>query len=105
DDVPDRGVLAPGAAEHFDAENLSGAAVVRHVEHAFRLDHGLPFAGACSRQLTADERLIRPLLSSEDGLHGPPLVVRQGPRLDDPHPVSDAALLLLVVRLVARALL
>src|SRR5262249_17297511 len=39
DDVAERGVFAPRAAEHLDAEHLPRAAVVGDVQHALGLDH------------------------------------------------------------------
>src|SRR5580692_6581535 len=39
DHIANRGVLAIAAAEHADAEQLARAAVVRHFEHGFLLDH------------------------------------------------------------------
>src|SRR6185295_13512689 len=53
------------------------------------------------RHLGADQGLARTLLTAEDRLHRPALVGRQRSGLDDAHPVTDAALILLVVRFVA----
>src|SRR5262245_42378726 len=57
------------------------------------------------RHFRPDQRLPGPLLATEDRLHRPPLVVRERPGLHDAHPVANPALVLLVVRLVAHALL
>src|ERR1017187_657871 len=39
DHIAHRGVLAIAPAQHADAEQLARAAVVRHLEHGFLLDH------------------------------------------------------------------
>src|SRR6185312_14288774 len=86
DDVADGGVLPLGAAEHADAHDLLGARVVGDVERGGGLDHGLS--------------LLRTL---DELFDAPPLVARQRAALDDLHAIAGLGLVLLVVRLVLRA--
>src|SRR3954465_13954637 len=83
DDVAEAGIAPAGSAEDADHERRLGPRVVRDLHHRFLLDHGRS-----------------PLPCAIDDLdQPPPLVLRQGPRLDDAHGVADLRRVLLVVGL------
>ena len=90
---PMRRVAALRAAEHLDAQHLAGAGVVGDVEDGLRLDHGA--------LLDARPRARPRPLEDRDARASACRATERAVSMIT-HAVADAALVLLVVRLVAR---
>src|SRR4051794_4628891 len=115
DDVADAGVAPTRAAEDTDAEDLLGTRVVGDLESRLLLDHryfswlSCWFSAACGGEPCRTGGLVwfggwaPGLLGLLEDLHdAPALGRRQRPRLHDQDPVTDAAVVLLVVGLELR---